>query len=154
MTLDPNKPTDQALNSEWPSWIRAIHVAINAIVAGGSQIATRVLSILAGDTSLTVGTDLSALALEVIFVSGTGPSTLETIYGGSQGQIKIFIFSDGNVSVLDGDKIGGQFYLNQLPVYTTFHAQDGDVLALVNVGGNGSTNHGYWKELYRQIAVK
>lgn len=157
MPLDSTKPTDQALNSEWPSWIRAIHAYVNnleASIPSGSFMVINNLTIAAGDTSLSIGVDLAAQLLEVIFVTGTGAATLQYIYGGTNGQIKIFIFLNNVVSMRDGAKSGAQFYLNQLPVLSDFVAQEGDVLVLTNVGGNGSSLQGYWREVYRQIVVK
>lgn len=157
MPLDPAKPTDQELNSTWPWWIRAVHTYINALessIPSGSAINVTNLIVAAGDSALSVGIDISALLFEIIFINGAGPAVLQYLYGGSNGQVKIFIHQSALVSWKDGAKSGGQIYLNHLPILTDFNAQDGDVLALVNVGGNGSTNHGYWKELYRQVAVK
>ena len=157
MPLDPTKPTDQELNSTWPWWIRAVHAYINALessIPSGAIINVNSLIVAAGDNSLTVGIDVSDLLFEVIFINGVGVSTIQTIYGGSNGQVKIFIHQSALVSWCDGLQSGGQIYLNQLPVASIFAAQLGDVLVLVNVGGNGSTEHGYWKELYRQMAVK
>jgi hypothetical protein len=157
MPLDVNKPTDQALVNELPYWIRAIHAYINALedsIPSGSFIARTILSIPAGSTSLSIGTQLSDAVIEIIFASGVGAAVLEAIYGGTNGQIKIFIFTNSVVSFKDGTKAAGKFYLNQLPILSNFNAQEGDVLILANVGGDGSTNFGWWKELYRQIAVK
>jgi hypothetical protein len=156
MSLDPSKPTDQELVSTWPSWIRALHAYINVLEGNlsGSIFVVTELSITAGDTTLVVGTDLSRAMFEVVFVSGVGPSTLKHIYGGTQGQFKVFIFMNNLVSVEDGDKDDGEFYLNQLPVGSVFGAQENDVLMLANVDGNGSDEFGWWKEVYRQVAVK
>jgi hypothetical protein len=157
MPLDPIKPTDQELNSTWPWWIRAIHAYINnlelIVTPAGSIIAITNLNVTAGDTSLSVGIELSTQYVEVIFVSG-GAANLRFIYGGRNGQVKIFVFLTNTVSVRDGNESDGEIYLNQLPVGIDFDAQDGDVLVLVNVGGNGAGIQGYWKELYRQVAVK
>ncbi len=157
MPLDPTKPTDQELNSTWPWWIRTIHAYINNLessIPSGSAINVTNLNVAVGDNSLSVGIDISALLFEVIFITGLGPSILQYIYGGLNGQVKVFIHQSALVSWRDGPQSGGQIYLNQLPVASVFAAQLGDVLALVNVGGNGSTEHGYWKEIYRQMAVK
>jgi len=153
--LDVTKPTDQELNSTWPAWIRALHTYINTMEEGApSNFAVTNLTISAGDTTLSIGVDLSDVSLEVIFVSGTGASNISYIYGGTSGQIKIFIFMDNTVSIQDGLKVTGQIYLNQLPVLSIMGAQENDVLVLVNVEGNGSSIFGWWKEMYRQVAVK
>jgi hypothetical protein len=156
MSLNPNQPIDQTLNSEWPSWIRAIHAYINTLedsIASGN-ISVTTLSIEAGDISLTIGSELSSSMIEVIFASAAGACNIANIYGGSAGQIKVFIFTNNLISFQDGAKESGKIYLNQLPVLGIFNAQSNDVLVLANVGGDGSDNFGWWKELYRQMAVK
>jgi hypothetical protein len=152
MALDATKPTDQELVSNLPYWIRLLASAINTLTSGSLDITS--LSVAIGDTTLTVGTDLSVGNLEIVMVTGLGTSTLEYIYGGLEGQVKIFIFLDNDVSIKDGVASGGKFYLNQLPVLSTFNAQARDVLAIVNIGGDGASVYGYWKEIYRQVAVK
>jgi len=154
MSLDTNKPTDQVLVAEIPAYIRALAVAINAIEEYSNSITVTNLSISAGDTALVIGIDLSAQKIEVVLTSGIGASVIEYIRGGTEGQIKIFVFQDNDISLKDGIKSDGKMYLNQLPVLTDFDAQQDDVLALVNIGGDGSTNYGYWKEIWRQLSVK
>jgi len=154
MSLDTNKPTDQVLVAEIPAYIRALAVAINAIEEYSNSITVTNLSISAGDTALVIGIDLSAQKIEVVLTSGIGASVIEYIRGGTEGQIKIFVFQDNDISLKDGIKSDGKMYLNQLPVLTNFAAQQDDVLALVNIGGDGSTNYGYWKEIWRQLSVK
>ncbi len=153
MTLNINEPTDQRLVSELPYYIRLHAAAIN-VLETDSGIATTVLSILAGSTSLVVGTNLSVAAFEVVLVSSAGVCNISQIRGGIQGQIKIFIFQDNLVSIVDGIKSDGRIYLNQLPTLSTYNAQQDDVIALVNVGGDGASTYGYWKELWRQLSVK
>jgi hypothetical protein len=94
--------------------------------------------------------------IEVVTIDAIGLSNIATIQNGVHGQIKIFVFGDNNISIVDGAKgITGNFYLNQLPVGSSFDAAIDDVLALVNINGDGgATTHGYWKELWRQISVK
>ena len=91
MSLDVNKPEDQVNVNELASYIRENREAINALSVGGS-VAQTDLTVTAGQTSLTVGTDLSAVGLETIVVTGSGVATIATILGGTDGQIKIFIF--------------------------------------------------------------
>lgn len=155
MTLDTNEPTDQRLVSELPGYIRANRVAINSITGSGGGVANNDLTIPGGTTSLTVGTELSAEAIETIKCTGAAASTLLTVLGGTEGQIKIFVFQDNNVNFTDGLKSGGAFYLNQLPALSNYNAQQDDVLVLINIGGDGTAaNYGYWKELYRTLSVK
>lgn len=154
MTLDANQPTDQVLVSELPSYIRADRAEINSITAAASDYTTTNLTLSAGTSTLVIGTDLNAISIETIFLTGLGASVLAQIQGGTDGQIKIFIMQNNNISFLDGPKLIGQLYLNQLPALSTYAAQQDDVLALINVGGDGVTNYGYWKELFRQTSVK
>ncbi len=154
MSLDANQPTDQVLVSELPAYIRAIHAAVNALALGASPLVCTTLSIVAGDNTLVVGTDLSASTFELVLTSALGAATLEYLRGGTEGDVKIFLMQNNLVSFKDGTKADGKFYLNQLPVLTDFNAQTGDVIAFVNVGGNGALTYGYWQELWRTIAVK
>ena len=154
MSLDTNKPEDQVLVSQLAAYIRENRAEINSISAGGA-VAQTDLAVSAGQKSLSVGTELSAAGLETIIVTGGGVAALETILGATDGQVKVFIFQDANVDLVDGNvKINGRFYLNQLPAASNFEAQQDDVLALRNVGGDGASVYGYWKELYRALSVK
>ena len=154
MTLDATKPTDQALVSELPGYIRTLAAAINALSISGTVGASSV-EVSAGATSLTIGTELSDASIEVVVLSGAGPATLSTITDGTQGQIKIFIFQDANVKFEDGNaKNSGKFYLNQLPISGDFEPAQDDVLVIVNIAGDGGSTYGYWKELYRTLSVK
>lgn len=153
MSLDATKPTDEITVAELPAYIRACAAAINAI-SGSGNVGITNLSVTAGMTSLTVGTNVGSYGLEVVIVTGAGVAVLTTILGGTDGQIKIFIFQDANVSITDGAKSVGKFYLNHLPALSNFAPQQDDVLAIVNVGGDGAAVYGYWKELFRTISVK
>ena len=154
MTLDTTKPTDQVNVADIPQYIREDRVEINSLVSG-SGVAQTDLSVSAGETSLTVGTDLSAAGFETVVVTGAGVAALETILGGTDGQVKILIFSDANVDLVDGNAKGdGKFYLNHLPAGSNFEPQEDDVIALRNVGGDGASVYGYWMELFRTLSVK
>ena len=154
MTLDATKPNDTELISELASYIREDRVAINAL-SGGSDIGFTDLDVAAGATSLSVGTELGAYGIEIVTVTGLGLADIATILGGTEGQIKIFIFQDSNVDLVDGNiKSGGVFYLNQLPAGSDFEPDLDDVIALVNIGGDGASTYGYWKELFRTLSVK
>ena len=154
MTIDVTKPTDQCLVSEIPGYIRANRVAINAFESGDAEYTTTTINLANGTTTLVVGNDIANVDMEIILVSAIGACVLENITGGIAGQIKIFVMQDSDISFKDGAKEDGKFYLNQLPVLTDFDASQDDVLALVNVGGNGSSVNGYWKEFNRQLSVK
>ena len=153
MSLDANKPEDQVGVDELPLYIRETREEVNSILAGGA-VAQTDLEVQAGQTSLTVGNQLSTVGLESIVVTGAGVATLATILGGTDGQIKVFIFQDANVKLVDGAKSGGAFYLNHLPALSNFEPQQDDIIALHNVGGDGASVYGYWKELYRTLSVK
>jgi len=153
MTLNVNEPTDQRMVSELPGYIRANRVGINA-VSGSGNVGTTELSVAAGATSLSVGTDLGSYGYEIVKCSGVGVADLLTILGGSEGMVKVFIFQDTNVDIWDNiSKADGTFYLNQLPVSGEFAPDVDDVIAFVNLGGNGAAVYGYWQELYRTIHV-
>uniref|UniRef100_A0A6H1ZL63 Uncharacterized protein n=1 Tax=viral metagenome TaxID=1070528 RepID=A0A6H1ZL63_9ZZZZ len=156
MTLDATKPTDEELVSVLPSYIRANRAAINVIesVLGGDVVTPTTLLCPAGITYLSVGVDLSASEIEVVRISASAAITINQIRLGTNGQIKILIFQDSNISLMDGTKLTGQFYLNQLPVGSNFAASVDDVLALINIGGDGISEYGWWKELWRTISVK
>ena len=156
MTLAANEPTDQRQVSELPSFMRETRAAVNAFLGTGStgNVGVTDLILAPGVTSLSVGTDLGDYGFEVVKVTGTGVSTLLTILGGVEGQVKIFVFQDANVRLTDGAKAAGAFYLNQLPALSNFNPQQDDVLALVNIDGDGASVYGYWKELYRALSIK
>ena len=153
MTLAVNEPSDQRMVSELPSYIREDRVEINTLVSGsGIDVTTLVVPL--GSTFLTVGVDLAVARLEIVLISGTGASVIEVIRDGVNGQVKIFVFQDNDISFKDGVKLDGKIYLNRLPALSNFDAQQDDVVALVNIGGDGSSEYGYWKELFRLLSVK
>jgi hypothetical protein len=153
MTLDVNKPSDQELIEGLPAYIRENRVAINAVSGSGNVGATD-LAVSAGATSLVVGTDVGLYGFEVIKISSAAAVVLATMLGGTEGQVKVFIFQDANIDLADGVKADGKFYLNHLPALTNYSPQQDDVLALANIGGDGALVYGYWKELYRAASVK
>jgi hypothetical protein len=137
-----------------PTWIRETRAAVNA-VADVNSIGTTELEVVAGSTSLTVGSEIGSYGYETILITGAAAISLAKILGGSQGQVKVFVFDDNLITIEDGAASGGNFYLNQLPALSTFAAQAGDVLVVMNIGGDGgATSHGYWKEISRQVALK
>ena len=133
MTLNANEPTDQRLMSELPNYVRETRLAINALVGSGNMIATN-LVVGVGATSLSVGVELSTAGLEILLTTGAGVADLETILGGTEGQIKVFIFHDTNVDLVDGNvKTGGEFYLNHLPAASDFDPGIDDILSLIHI---------------------
>ena len=154
MTLNVNEPTDQRMVSELPAYIRATRVGVNAVTGSGGVEQSDV-EVTLGATSLSIGSELSTCGIEAVKMSGAGAATLATILGGTEGQIKIFVFQDALVDITDGTKDSGKFYLNHLPALTDFNAQQDDVLAVMNIGGDGTAGTpGYWVELWRTISVK
>jgi len=140
--------------SELEGYIRENRVAINAL-SSASGFGSTELTITAGDTSLSIGTDLGAYGLEVVRVTGSGVANIATILGGTDGQIKILIFQDSNIDLVDSiTKAGGTFYLNHLPAGSDFSPDQDDLIALVNIGGVPGTTEGYWMELFRTLTVK
>ncbi len=153
MTLNVREPTDQRMVNELPLYIREDRAAINAVTTGAG-FSVNNLTITVGTTSLTVGTELAVVGHEIVNLTGDGLSTLATILGGTDGQIKTFIFQDTNVDMTDGVKSAGKFYLDHLPALSDFTPAQDDILCIINVGGDGASSYGYWKELYRTISVK
>lgn len=156
MTLDITKPTDQELVSDLPAYIRENREAIEDIIAGVASIDTTVLPVAPGTISLYIGDelDLSAVKIEQILISGMGESTIQYILNGTQGQVKTFIFQDSDITLKDGVKSNGKIFLNQMMPLSTFISESGDIISFINIGGDGDSVHGYWKELYRNLAVK
>ena len=154
MTLDATKPTDQTLVSEIAEYIRENRAAINSISALASDVEVSNTTLSSGTTTLSVGTNLSESAIEIVLINSLGTSNIEQILNGTEGQIKIFVMQDENTNFVDGNKTDGDLYLNQSPAGSTFDTSQNDVLALVNIDGDGGTTQGYWKELWRLNAVK
>jgi len=151
--MDATKPTDVEQISAFAAYIREARAAVNALSAG-TGVGVTVLDIAAGAVSLTVGTDVGRFGVELVLMTADGAVSIANILGGTEGQIKIFLALDNDVDIVDGLQAGGAIYLNQLPALSSYAMQTGDVLALVNVDGDGSTVQGFWRELFRQTALK
>lgn len=146
MSLDSSKPDGATLLSELSSYQRETREAVNNLEATtGAAVNTTLNS---DSASLLVGTDLSLNSVEVVHYSGN--TTLLTIKDGYEGMIKIFVLESSDIIFQTSeDTNGGEIQLNS---YDNLDAQAGDVLALVNVGGDPDAGqHGYWKELYRTL---
>jgi len=154
MTIDATKPEDTVLNSALPAYIRETRAEVNAVgVVGTGNVGEGTVA-LAAQTSMTIGVELSLEGLETVIISSVGLSTLTTILGGTQGQIKIFIFQDLLVRLTDSNaKANGTFHLNQAPALSDYTPAVDDVITLVNVGGDGAGTHGYWREVDRAANV-
>lgn len=151
--MDATKPTDIEHVNALAAYIREVRAAVNAL-SGGSGVGTTALNISAGTVSLTVGTDIGTFGFELILVTADVAVNISTIVGGVEGQVKVFVALDNNVSIVDGLQVNGAIYLNQLPALSSFAMQTGDVLAITNIDGDGSTVQGYWREIFRQVALK
>ena len=160
MTLDVSRPSDTLdVVGSLASYERETRVAVNALetaIATLGAISTQTtLSLSAGTTTIDVTDDLSAVPIEVVNISGDGASTLASLTGGTAGQIKVFIFDDTDIAFTNSaTKANGTFYLNQPIAITTFGNGEGDILAMVNVDGDGDTDNGYWAELYRNVSSR
>ena len=154
MTLSVIEPTDQELNATWPSWIRTLAAAINAATTSDSEITVSSVEIDAGDISLDVGAELTDIKYEVVLVSGAGAANIQQIRQGTEGQIKVFVFQDTNISFTAGAKTLGSVFLNQ-PLASITNFLINDVLVLLNVNGDGgASTDGYWQELYRKLSIR
>lgn len=151
--MDATKPTDVENVSALAAYIRETRAGVNALSAG-TGVGVTLLTIPVGSISLSVGSDLGTFGFEVVIVDADAVVNIANILGGIQGQTKVFIFQDNLISFVDGLAANGAIYLNQLPALSSFAAQTNDVLAIVNIGGDGSTVQGYWKEIFRQTALK
>lgn len=153
MTLNASEPSAVRLVRSLPSYIRETRAAVNSVITG-TGFSTTILA-LAGETSLTVGVRLANVGHEIIFATSTGATVLATILGGTNGQLKTFVFGDGNITFTDGTKDSGKFYLNISPALDplTFNARY--TICLVNEGGDGGvSDHGWWREIWKTEAVK
>lgn len=151
--MDATKPTDVEQISAFAAYIREVRAAVNAL-SSGSGFGVTALNIAVGTVALTVGTDVGLFGLELVPVTADAGVSIANIVGGTEGQVKVFVALDNNVSIVDGLKASGAIYLNQLPALSSFTMQSGDVLAIANIDGDGSTVQGYWQELFRQVALK
>jgi len=151
--MDANKPTDQEMGSALAIYLREVRAAVNALSAG-TGVGTTTLNMVLGTTLLDVGVDLGMFGVDLVRATADVAVSIDTIIHGISGQIKIFIALDGNITLVDGIAAGGHLYLNQLPALSSFAMQTGDVIALVNIDGDGSVITGYWRELFRSVALK
>ena len=122
--------------------------AINAFGDAGEVTS---YTMTAGQTTLTVGTELNATSLEVVFLAATAAEELQRINGANSGDIKIFIMTSDNVTVVRND-----FYIKtKNPLLSpNFDTNEGDVIVLANNGGiSGTASTGTWIELFRSLQV-
>lgn len=152
--MDATKPTDVDLVSTHAEYLREVRAVVNALSVG-SGVGVTELTIAAGTTSLTVGTDLGLFGVELVMAEAAAAVSISKILGGTQGQLKRFVFRDNNITLVDGVAASGNLYLNRLPALSSWATQTNDSVDLVNIGGDGgATTHGYWLEVSRQVAIK
>lgn len=155
MTIDATKPTDAVLNSELPAYIRANRAEMNMIsLSGTGAVGAQTLDI-AGATTLTIGTELSEEGFETVIISNSGAACALTAFlGGIQGQVKMLVFQDVKIDLTDSNtKANGTFHLNEAPALGDYSPAVDDVLTLVNIGGDGAGDSGYWREVDRAASV-
>ena len=146
MTLDVNKPIDQVLNAEWPSYIRENRVEIAtllaAITAANSTETVHEMGL--GEFTLEVGLDIANVILEVIDLTGAAAVDLMQITDGSGGMLKIIKASDNNITVKHNAS-----YID-LAGDTDYAMSDGNILGLINIGGDPESSiNGVWYEVFR-----
>lgn len=144
--LDSSKPDGATLLSELPAYQRETREYVNSLVAGMADFTE-----LTSDASnLVVGTDLSENSIDVVKYSGA--ASLQTITGGYNGMMKVFILQTDTIDIVKGSlPTGGEIHLNS---YNNLDGRTGDVIVLVNLGGDPIARiNGYWQELYRTLAT-
>jgi len=104
-----------------------------------------------GQTILTVGTELKDVPIEMIFLAASAAETLERINGSRDGNIKVLIATNDNVTVQRNDS----YIKTKNPLLAAdFNMNTGDILILANVDGNPDTlANGTWIELVRSLQV-
>lgn len=105
----------------------------------------------AGQTTLTVGIELGSEQVEVVFLSAAAPEELQRINGSNSGDIKIFVMTSDNVTVVRNDS----YIKTKNPLLNPdLDTKIGDVIALANTGGvSGTATNGSWVELFRSLQV-
>ena len=157
MTVDATKPLGTDLVSTLDDYIREGRVEINSLwsaVGSGISAPNYTAISMTASVPLVGGTDVDAAGVEVIGLSGTVAVMLSTITACSAGAIKVFVIQNDNVTFeqADGDVTGGTFQMNA-PTDVDINVNTGDVIAFVNIGGDGVTADGYWMELWRKLQV-
>ncbi len=149
MTLDATLPSDTTtVASGYAGIMRETRAQVNTNIAsiGALGAVTTVSTVtINGQTTLTTGTDVTAVPLELVIITAVGSETLNNILDGTEGQIKIFWLLGGSLTFADDDtKLSNNGDAN-------FAAATGDVIAYVNKNGGGGTTDGYWHELFRTV---
>ena len=156
-TVDATKPLATELVSDLDDYMRETRESINYLcgLVGAGVISPdySAVNMTAGDTSLACGTDLSDSGVEVVGLTADAAVNFTTITDGTAGQIKIFVILDDDVTFIqDVSLAGGTFYMNA-PAGVDINVNTGDIIAFVNIGGDGDSTDGYWVELWRKLQV-
>jgi hypothetical protein len=124
---------------------------MNTLNAFGEAGEVTSYSMTAGQTTLTVGVELSAVQIEVVFLAAVAAEELQRVNGANSGDIKIFIMTNDNVTIVRNDS----YIKTKNPLLgPNFPAAAGDVVALANNGGvAGTAAHGTWIEIFRALQV-
>jgi hypothetical protein len=154
MSLNALLPDDTTTTlAELNALLRETRLAVNtantAITALGGAVASAIdLVLTSGTTQIIVGTDMGAIALELVNLTAGGACVIDEIVSGTAGQMKIIVFGDTNITLTNNS---AKIDLNCVGNFT---GAVGDVIALVNVDGDPATvENGYWKEIFRNLAV-
>ena len=88
--------------------------------------------------------------IEMLFLSGAG-ETINSITGGRNGYLLYIIANTANITITHN---ASAIWLNSAPAGTDLVTSVGDILALVNRGGNPTLGvNGYWQEFFRTMRV-
>ena len=132
----------------------ASDITVNATGGGASEIAYNTVNMAAAQTELVTDTDINNVVNEVIPITADVAVNLTTMTLGLAGAVKTIIAADDDITVIQ-DKAsvaGGTFSLNS-PAGVDLAMSTGDILCVVNIGGDGALVSGYWMELYRTLRV-
>lgn len=151
--IDATKPLDSELVSMLPWWIRQTRSYIADAYSGVITFTNLVIQT-TGNKILVCGTDIEQVAYEIISVDSLGAVNISRITNTIEGVIKVFYFTNSDVTVANSEVAsGGNILLNQPVTEALFEPEAGDVLCLLNI--NGSTlDAGYWRELYRTLNAR
>ena len=129
-------------------------ITIASSGGGAGQISYNAENMVNGQTALVTGTNLTNVINEIVHLTADVAVNLTTMTLGLAGAIKTIIAGDDDVTIVQNKTsvTGGTFSLNS-PAGVDLEMQTGDVLTVVNISGDGTLVHGYWRELYRTLRV-
>jgi len=125
------------------------------VSGGGSSSSTyTAVNMTAGQTSLVTGTSINNVTNETLGMTADAAVNLTTMTLGASGNVKIIIALDDDITLIQdaSSTTGGTLNLNS-PAGVDLEMQTGDIVGLVNIGGDGVISHGYWREMYRTLKV-